>query len=144
MGIADDFCLHMGFDGYQSIEPNAGMSMKVMKENYGDKILLMGNVDCGRILPYGTEQEIRDAVIRCIGEGAPGGGFCLTSCNSISGDITAERFMLHGGHRKTVRNLPYRRKPMKLSCLPVSLFKEMTGGAMTIPQMGRAGGENRI
>ena len=94
MGIADDFCLHMGFDGYQSIEPNAGMSMKVMKENYGDKILLMGNVDCGRILPYGTEQEIRDAVIRCIGEGAPGGGFCLTSCNSISGDITAERFML--------------------------------------------------
>ena len=93
MGIADDFCLNMGFDGFQSIEPNAGMELKVMKKRYGNKILLMGNVDCGRILPYGTEQEIREATVQCIRDGAPGGGFCLTSCNSISGDITAEHFM---------------------------------------------------
>ena len=67
--------------------------MKQMKALYGDKILLMGNVDCGHILPYGTNEEIVDATIRCIQEGARGGGFCLTSSNSISGDITAKRFM---------------------------------------------------
>jgi len=93
MQIAEEFCTGMGFDGFQSVDPGAGMSMKQMKELYGDKILLMGNVDCGHVLPYGTEQEIIDATIQCIREGARGGGFCLTSSNSISGDITAKRFM---------------------------------------------------
>ena len=93
MEIADDFCLNMGIDGFQSIEPNAGMSMKVMKERYGDKILLMGNIDAGKTLPYGTPEEVIDESIQCIKDGAVGGGFVLTSCNSISGDIRAKNFM---------------------------------------------------
>ncbi len=93
MQIADEFCNEMGFDGFQSVDPGAGMSMAQMKELYGERILLMGNVDCGRVLAYGTEQEIVDATVKCIREGARGGGFCLTSCNSISGDITAKNFM---------------------------------------------------
>jgi uroporphyrinogen decarboxylase len=93
MKIADDF-FSMGIDAYQSVEPHAGMNLKVVKERYGDKITFMGNVDCGRTLITGTKDEIVGEVKQCLLDGAAGGGYVLTSSNTITKMVPAENFFI--------------------------------------------------
>jgi len=73
----------VGIDAYHSIEPTAGMDIYKLKEQYGRRISLWGNVDCGEILINGTPEQIRENVKDLIGTVAPGGGFVLASSNAI-------------------------------------------------------------
>ncbi len=57
---------------------------------YGDKICILGNVDCRCILPFGTEEEVRRDVRRCINAAAGGGGYMLASSNSIHANCKVE------------------------------------------------------
>ena len=43
----------------------------------------MGNIDCAHLLPFGTEEAVIDAVKETIKKVAPGGGYILSSSNSI-------------------------------------------------------------
>lgn len=92
MKIAEPF-FGMGIDAYQGIEAHAGMSLPLIKREYGHRITLMGNVDCGRVLPFGTKQEIIAETKRAIREGAPGGGFILSSNNTIHSNIPAGNYL---------------------------------------------------
>ena len=47
-----------------------------------DRLGLDG-VACGKLLPHGTPQEVREAVCQAIAEGTGGGPFILSSSNSI-------------------------------------------------------------
>lgn len=91
--IEEELLLGCGVDGYHAIEPSAGMDIARLKRQYGEKITLLGNIDCGHLLTRGTKSEIVEAVRRCIREVAPGGGYVLSSSNSIHGDIPAENFL---------------------------------------------------
>lgn len=93
MKIADDF-FGMGIDAYQSIEPNAGMNLKTVKSLYGDRITFFGNVDCGRTLVKGSKEEIIAEVKQCLRDGAPGGGYVLTSSNTITKMIPADNYFI--------------------------------------------------
>lgn len=92
MKIADDF-FNMGIDAYQGIEPNAGMRIDEIKKLYGDKVTLMGNVDCARTLPFGTKEEIVKETKECLKVAAPGGGYILSSSNTIANPIPASNFL---------------------------------------------------
>ncbi len=92
MPIAELF-FTMNIDAYQSIEPFAGMELKTIKDKYGDSILLMGNVDCGRTLPYGRKEDIIEETKNCIKAGAAGGGYILSSSNTISYPISVSAMM---------------------------------------------------
>ena len=70
-------------DGLNPIEPVAGMQLKRVKELVGKKVCILGNIDCAHLLPHGTPQEVREAVRQAIADAAPGGGYILTSSNSI-------------------------------------------------------------
>ena len=72
-----------GPDGLNPIEPVAGMELAKVKKLVGDRVCLVGNIDCGRLLPYGSPEEVRQAVRQAIADGGPGGGFILSSSNSI-------------------------------------------------------------
>ncbi|MFV2065785.1 MAG: uroporphyrinogen decarboxylase family protein, partial [Pirellulales bacterium] len=72
-----------GPDGINPIEPVAGMELKKVKELVGDRVCLSGNIDCGQLLPHGSEEEVRQAVRQAIADAGPGGGFILSSSNSI-------------------------------------------------------------
>lgn len=93
MLFADEFLLQSGFDGYQSIDPSAGMDAKYVKEKYGDKILLMGNVDCGKVLHLGTEDDVIADTKRVIRDLSPGGGHILSSSNTIHSHVPLKNFM---------------------------------------------------
>ena len=82
MAIMGDL-VDAGIDAIHPIERAAGMSLKTMKEKYGDKITLIGNVDSKTVLQYGSFDEIRDQVSQCLGVAAPSGGYILASDHSI-------------------------------------------------------------
>jgi len=81
-----------GVDAYQGIDVMAGMSLAKVKEEYGDRLCLAGNVD-PRVLEFGTREDVEKEVDRCLMEGAPGGGYVLSASANISANTNAENFL---------------------------------------------------
>jgi uroporphyrinogen-III decarboxylase len=80
----------VGIDGYHSIEPAAGMDIKSLKQEYGDKITLMGNLDCGELLTNGSPDEVAEQTRWIIRNISPGGGHVFGSSNSIHDAVSLE------------------------------------------------------
>jgi hypothetical protein len=93
MLFADEFLLQSGFDGYQSIDPESGMDLSLVKEKYGDKVTLMGNVDCAKALHLGTKEDVIKDTLRVIKTAAPGGGHIISSSNTIHSSIPTKNYM---------------------------------------------------
>lgn len=90
--ILDDI-VSAGPDGINPVEPVAGMELKKVKELVGDKVCITGNIDCGQLLPHGTPEQVREAVRQAIADAAPGGGYILTSSNSIHSSCDPRNFV---------------------------------------------------
>jgi uroporphyrinogen decarboxylase len=88
-----DMIIAAGPDGINPIEPVAGMELKKVKQLVGDKVCLTGNIDCGQLLPFGTAEEVTAAVRQAIADAGEGGGYILTSSNSIHSSCKAENFV---------------------------------------------------
>ncbi len=75
----------------QSIDPMAGMDIaEVKKRTYG-KMALMGNVACN-FLQEGPLESITESALRCLSNGAPGGGYIFSSSNSIFNGVPLENY----------------------------------------------------
>ncbi len=68
------------------------MNITEVKKTYGDRIALIGNVDLGYILTRGTPQEVRDEVRSLIMRLGPGGGYLMSSANSITNYVPLENY----------------------------------------------------
>ena len=65
-----------------SLDPQGGVSLSEVKKQYGDRVALCGNVNCG-LLQTGTDEEVEEDVRRSLREGmADGYGyiFCTSNC----------------------------------------------------------------
>ncbi|MBI2942329.1 MAG: hypothetical protein HYY04_18015 [Chloroflexi bacterium] len=91
--IEREFLLDSGFDAWHPIEPTAGMELAYFKRKFGDRITLLGNVDCGATLTLGSEEEVVAETRERISQGAPGGGYVLTSGNSIHSFVPARNVL---------------------------------------------------
>jgi len=87
-----DIIVETGADGVHPIDPVAGMDIGEAKEKYGDKVCIMGNVDCGRLLSWGSKEEVREAVRDCIRKAGKGGGYICMSGNSIHGAVNPDNY----------------------------------------------------
>lgn len=107
MPIFDDL-VTIGFDAIHPIERKSGMRIENIKENYGSKITLIGNVD-SMLLQTGPHERIEEQVLECLEKAAYGGGYILASDHSIHQGVPAKnvKFMF-----KTARR--YGRYPIKL------------------------------
>lgn len=76
-----DMLVEAGIDGLHGIQPSAGMDLAALKEKYG-KVALFGAVE-GPYLIGSQPDEIRALVQRQLKAAGAGGGFVLTSSNSI-------------------------------------------------------------
>lgn len=90
--LLDDY-VEAGFDGINPLEPLAGMDLQQVKERYGDKICLLGNIDCGELLCNGTTEEVEAAVKWAIDVAAKGGGYILCDSNTIHPGVNPENFI---------------------------------------------------
>jgi uroporphyrinogen decarboxylase len=70
------------FDGLNPIEPPA-MDINAVKQQYGKRISIIGNIDLGYTLTRGTPDEVRAEVRQRIRDLAPGGGYAVSSSNSV-------------------------------------------------------------
>ncbi len=91
--VEQELLVESGIDAYQAIEPAAGMDIARLKQRYGAQITLMGNVDCAHLLSSGAPDEVAAETRRVIQAAAPGGGFVLTSSNSIHGGVRVENYL---------------------------------------------------
>ena len=81
-------------DGLHSIEPVANMDIYEIKKRYGDRITIIGNLDCSVLMSFGTDDEIKNEIKRLIKNIAPGGGYIFSSSNAIHSGISTDRFNL--------------------------------------------------
>lgn len=93
MKFAGEFLLNSGFDGYHSIEPSEGMNIEFIKGKYGNRVTLMGNVDCDAVLHLGTREDVIRETKKVMRIASPGGGHILSSCNTIHSNIPTENFL---------------------------------------------------
>jgi uroporphyrinogen decarboxylase len=104
-----DLIIETGVDGIHPIDPMAGMDLGEAKTKYGNKVCLMGNVNCGSTLSWGTVEEVRQEVKDCIRKAGYGGGYICASSNSIHSGVKPENYV---GMIKAIRE--YGRYPLKL------------------------------
>ena len=90
--IIDRF-VDIGFDGIHPLQPQGGMDLKKVKDHCGDKVCLLGNIDCSELLPNGTEEEVEQAVKQAIEDAAPGGGYIMSSSNTIHPGCKPENYI---------------------------------------------------
>ena len=86
-----DDLLSVGIIGLHPNEKGA-MDIRAMKRVYGDRLCLLGNVDLnllGMGSPDVVDQEVRE-LIRDVG---PGGGYIVTSGNSLAGYLLPENVL---------------------------------------------------
>ncbi|MCF7687069.1 MAG: hypothetical protein K9M98_03435 [Cephaloticoccus sp.] len=88
-----DLIVSAGPDGINPIEPVAGMTLAQVKKLVGDKVCVTGNIDCGQLLPHGTPAQVRTAVRQAIADAATGGGYILTSSNSVHSSCDPQNFV---------------------------------------------------
>lgn len=70
------------FVGFHGLDPVAGMDLAKIKKEFGQHLVLIGNVDV-RVLCDSDLEAVRNEVDRCIDQGSTGGGYMIASCNSI-------------------------------------------------------------
>jgi uroporphyrinogen decarboxylase len=81
-----------GIDALHGIQPSIGMDIKRLKERVGGRIALFGAIE-GDTLIKGTPEEVARDVEYCLTYGAPGGGFVLTTSNSVQAGTKYENYM---------------------------------------------------
>lgn len=87
-----DMIIDSGIDCLDPIDPQAGMDLGEVKAKYGHRVALKGNVDCAHLLSFGTEDEVIEATKTALKKGKPGGGFILSSSNSIHSAVKPENY----------------------------------------------------
>lgn len=90
MPFLDDL-LSLGIAGLHPIEKGA-MDIRAMKQEYRDRICLLGNVDLN-LLGAGTPEEVDREVRELIRDVGPGGGYIVTSGNSLAGYLRPENVL---------------------------------------------------
>jgi uroporphyrinogen-III decarboxylase len=86
-----DDLLSVGIAGLHPNEKGA-MDIRAMKRTYGDRLCLLGNVDLnllGMGSPDAVDREVRE-LIRDVG---PGGGYIVTSGNSLAGYLLPDNVL---------------------------------------------------
>lgn len=90
--LLDKF-IEIGMDGYNPVQRSAGMDLKQVKSEYGERISLSGNVNSSTTLPYGTEEDVEEETKKCLRIGAPRGGYILSSDHSFHGGIPVDNIL---------------------------------------------------
>ncbi|NUQ71088.1 MAG: hypothetical protein HUU17_09735 [Chthonomonadales bacterium] len=76
-----------------SIDPQAGVDIAEVKRLVGDRVCLIGNVNCG-LLDSGTEEEVVENVRYSLRHGMPGYGYIFSTSNCVYTGMRLSRYEL--------------------------------------------------
>lgn len=87
-----DELIELDFKALNPIEPY-GMDIYKVKERWGDRIALMGNMDIAGPLRFGTPEEVVADTREHLERLMPGGRYIAASSHSITSSLPPENFM---------------------------------------------------
>ena len=90
MPIVDQM-VQCGPDALHSLDPQGGVDLSEVKRLYGDKVALVGTVNCG-LLQTGTDEECAADVRRCLRQGMEGWGYIFSTSNCVYTGMDLERY----------------------------------------------------
>lgn len=76
-----------------SLDPMAGVDIRLVAERYKDRVALCGNVDCS-LMQTGTPDQIRHSAEYCLTYGKPGGGYVFSTSNCVFRGMPLESYDL--------------------------------------------------
>ena len=76
-----------------SLDPQGGIDMAEVKRRVGDRVCLIGNVNCG-LLDSGTEKACVESARYALRHGMPGGGYIFSTSNCIYTGMRLSRYEL--------------------------------------------------
>ena len=79
-----------------SLDPQGGVDIAEVKRRYGDRVCLIGNVNCG-LLDTGTDEECVASARYCLQHGMPGGGYIFSTSNCVYTGMRLARYELIQG-----------------------------------------------
>ena len=88
-----DQLVDCGPHALHSLDPQGGVDMAEVKRRCGDRVCLIGNVNCG-LMDTGTEEEVVESVRYALKHGMPGGAYVLSTSNCIYTGMALGRYEL--------------------------------------------------
>lgn len=76
-----------------SIDPQAGVDIAEVKRLFGDRVCLIGNVNCG-MLDTGTDAQVVESARYALSSGMPGYGYIFSTSNCIYTGMRLSRYEL--------------------------------------------------
>lgn len=76
-----------------SLDPQAGVDIAEVKRRHGNRVCLIGNVNCGS-LDTGTEEEVVESARYALRHGMPGGGYIFSTSNCVYTGMKLSRYEL--------------------------------------------------
>ncbi len=94
-GCIDMFLPHLieiGIDGLNPVQVSAKNmgNTKRLKREFGQDLFFWGGVDTGRVIPFGTRDEVFEEVKRRIDDMGEGGGYVLNFVHNIQDEVPPE------------------------------------------------------
>ena len=86
--------IDVGVDGINPVQTTAyKMNAKSLKKEFGKDLSFWGAIDTQRILPFGTEEELKDEIKNKINDLGANGGYILSSVHAIQPDVSPEKIV---------------------------------------------------
>lgn len=76
-----------------SLDPQGGVDLAEVKRQVGDRVCLIGNVNCG-LLDTGTDEECIESARYALRHGMPGGRYIFSTSNCVYTGMRLERYEL--------------------------------------------------
>jgi len=88
-----DRLIEMGIEGFQGFQEETGPRLETianLKTKRGKKPIIWGSISVTRTLPFGTIEDVRKDIRRCVKIAAPGGGFVMAPSSSVGPEVPIE------------------------------------------------------
>ena len=91
--LLDDL-VEIGVDILHPVQVSAAkMDPARLKKEYGDRLSFWGAIDTQRVLPLGSQDEVKREVEQRIRDLSPGGGYILSAVHNIQPDVPAQNIV---------------------------------------------------
>jgi uroporphyrinogen decarboxylase len=88
-----DQLVEAGPHALHSLDPQGGVDLAEVKRLVGDRVALIGNVNCG-LLSTGTDEQVIASARYALQSGMPGGGYVFSTSNCVYTGMPLERYDL--------------------------------------------------
>lgn len=84
--------LDIGLQVLHPVQPHA-MPLEELAQKFGNQLVFYGGIDTQRLLPFGTPQEVKEAVRRCIETLGKHGKYIIAPSQEIMNEVPTENIL---------------------------------------------------